>query len=121
MQAKKTRVPLVGQVREVIHHPNADHLYIAFIDTGQPEVIKVIFGGNRVLKPGDLVPIALKGTRLPSGEKIRPRNWRGIKSYAELLSSDELGWTVGGPDEVVVFSPETYNIGDELPVNLLEK
>lgn len=64
------------------------------------------------------MPIALPGTHLPNGEKIRPRKWRGIRSYGELLSSDELDWTIDGPDEVVVLSPEDYQIGDSVSCNL---
>lgn len=114
MADSKRKPPFVGQVKEVTPHPNADKLYTAKVKVDDTDPIEVIFGGNRVLQPGDLVPVALPGTRLPNGEKIRARRWRGIKSYGELLSSDELGWTIDGPDEVLVLSPETYHLGEVL-------
>lgn len=109
---KQKKTTIVGQVVEVSQHPNADRLYIAKVNIGRDELVSVIFGGDRMLKGEELVPIALPGTHLPNGEKIRVRKWRGIQSYAELLSSDELGWTVGGPDEVVVLSSANYRVGD---------
>lgn len=72
IEQNKRRSPIVGQIVEVSHHPNADQLYIAKVDVGQPEAVTVIFGGNHILEPGDLVPVALPGTRLLDGKKIRP-------------------------------------------------
>lgn len=105
------RFPVVGQVKRISSHPNADKLHIASIDVGQGNLIDIIFGGSRLIKKGELVAVALPGTHLPSGEKIRSRNYRGVKSYGELLSSNELGWSTNGPDEVLIL-PEKYKIGD---------
>lgn len=71
---------------------------------------RVVYGGTRRLTPGDIVPVALPGTKLTaaSGLRLPPlrvRNFRGVRSEAMLCSSDKLGWTVGGPDEVLVLDP----------------
>ena len=108
------KVPIVGEIAEVSHHPNADRLYVAKIDVGLEASVSVVFGGSRELNPGDLVPIALPGTHLPNGEKIRPRNYRGVRSYGEILSSDELGWTTDGLDEMLVLPPDKFKTGDIL-------
>jgi phenylalanyl-tRNA synthetase beta chain len=108
------QAPVVGFILDVAPHPNADRLSVATVDVGKPVSVPVVFGGKRALLPGDTVAVALPGTRLPSGEHIRPRNWRGIKSYGELLSSDELGWTINGPDEVAVLEPAECDIGQSL-------
>lgn len=95
-------------------HPNADRLQLADVDVGLGHSRLVVVGGLPVIRPGDLVPVALPGTRLQNGEKIRVRQYRGIRSYAELLSSDELGWTEMGVDAVLVLS-EDFCVGEELP------
>lgn len=112
----RRRIPIVGQIVEVSSHPNADRLYIAKVNVGSREPVSVIFGGSRELEPGDLVPIALPGARLPDGDKVRARKYRGINSNGVLLSSDELGWTINGPDEVVVLATVSYHIGDPIRV-----
>lgn len=106
------KTPIVGQIINVTRHPNANKLYIAKVDVGQDKPVQIIFGGDYLLKSGELVAVALPGTRLPSGEKIRPRNWRGIKSYGEILSADELYGTSGGLDETLVLSPKNFIIGE---------
>jgi len=103
---------LIGQIKEVSRHQNADRLYLAVVDVGQTEMRSIIFGGTRILEPGDLVPVALPGIRLSSGEKVRSRKYRGVRSYGEILSSNELGWTVDGPDEVLVLSADEFKVGD---------
>lgn len=120
----KGKAPMVGCILDVQRHPSADRLYIAKVQVPQldlsipvkerygPQTIKtIVFGGNRVLKPGELVPVALPGIKLPNGEKVRERNWRGVRSQGMLLSLDELGWTMGGPDEVAVLDPQEAEAG----------
>ena len=106
--------PVAGFTVDVATHPNADKLFVATVDVGNNQNKPIVFGGDYRLKPGEMAAVALPGTRLPSGEKIRPRNWRGIKSYGELLSSDELGWTVNGPDEVAILEPTECRLGQSL-------
>jgi hypothetical protein len=80
------------------------------------QFIQIIFGGNTILCPGDIVAVALPGTWLPSGEKIRARNYRGMRSYAEILSKDELFGTSGGPDEILLLNEYSYRIGENVDV-----
>ncbi len=87
-------------------HPNADRLRIAVVEAGERRW-RVVYGGTRRLTVGDVVPVATPGTRLTavSGLRLPPlraRNFRGVRSEAMLCSSDELGWTRNGPDEVLV-------------------
>ena len=93
------RVALVIDVRE---HPQGDRIFLADIDLGDGVPHQVVFGGVRPLSKGDLVAAAPPGARLRDGSKLRSRRFRGERSYGMLCSTDELGWTTGGPDEVAL-------------------
>lgn len=103
---------LVGRVLEVSVHPNGDHIRKATVDVGNKSV-SIVFGGPDIVHKGDLVPVALPGARLPGRSKLRKRNWRGVRSEGMLCSSDELGWTQGGPDEVLIL-PNSWTVGLDL-------
>lgn len=104
---------IVGKVLDSIKHPYADYLYIALIDVGNTEPRYIIYGGKKVLVSGELVPVALPGSYLPSGVKIRKRNYRGIASDGMLCSIVECGLSLTGPDEVHVLIGD-YKSGDRL-------
>ena len=107
-----TRGAVVGRVLEVNDHPHADRIWLAVVDLGVGPMTQIVFGGQYKVKSGDLVPVALPGARtvvrLPGQlsvlrvKKIRRRRYRGEQSNGMLCSLDELGWLVGGPDEVAV-------------------
>jgi tRNA-binding EMAP/Myf-like protein len=105
---------VIGEVLDVRPHPNGDRIFLAQVDTGVGVPSQIVFGGIRLLTAGDKVAVALPGARLPDGEKIRPRRYRGVRSSGELLSSDELGWTNDGPDAVMVFD-SSFPVG--LPIS----
>jgi len=71
-------------------HPGADHLHLAEVDYALGPR-QIVYGGTRVLKPGDRVIVAPPGSRLPDGTKIRTRQYRGEKSWGMLCSSAEAG------------------------------
>ncbi len=97
-------------------HRNADKLYIAVVDVAREQFVQIIFGGNTILCPGDIVAVALPGTWLPGGEKIRARNYRGMRSFAEILSKDELFGTTGGPDEILLLNEYSNRIGENVEI-----
>lgn len=108
--------PVFGRVMSVFRHTNADKLYIAIVDVAREQFVQVIFGGNTILCVGDTVAVALPGTRLPSGEKIRARNYRGMRSYAEILSRDELFGTTNGPDDILLLPKYANRIGQQVDI-----
>lgn len=93
---------VVARVIEVRCHPNAERIWVAWVDFGQDEPAKVVFGGPPLLVPGDKVPYAPPGARLPGRKKMRRRRYRGVDSYGMFCSLAELGWDPAGPDEVVL-------------------
>jgi tRNA-binding EMAP/Myf-like protein len=94
---------VVGRVLEVAPHPNADRLWITQVDVGTAK-LTIVHGGTRSLHPGDLVAVAPPGARLSTGKRMRTRRYRGQRSEGMLCSSDELGWTLGGPDAVHILT-----------------
>ncbi|HEX3732112.1 MAG TPA: helix-turn-helix domain-containing protein [Mycobacteriales bacterium] len=105
-QYRQARGAVVAKVIEVHPHSRAERIHVALIDLGDHYLRQVVFGGSRMLRPGDLVPAAPPGTLLPGGVKMRQRRYRGRSSFGMLCSTDELGWTSGGPNEVAVLNPE---------------
>jgi len=79
---------LVGEVLAMREHPNADNLMLVRASDGQGE--RDIVCGARNYEPGDRVPMALPGARLPNGMEIGRRVVRGETSDGMLCSAREL-------------------------------
>lgn len=109
-----TRGVVVGQIVKVRPHPFGDHIWLADLDTGSGVHAQIVWGGEPILKAGDLVPVAPPGARLPVG-KIRRRRYRTEVSEGMLCSLAELGWDASVTDRVAVLGPE-YGLkpGDSL-------
>lgn len=80
---------VVAEVVSLEQHPQADKLFVAKVHNGQEE-LTVVAGINN-FKPGDKVPLAMPGARLPGGVKIRKSKLRGVESNGMLCSAGELG------------------------------
>jgi tRNA-binding EMAP/Myf-like protein len=101
----------VGEVRNVRPHPRGMRIWLADVALGAgAHTIQIVFGGDRKLLGGELVPVAPPGSRAIGlrpdltqlRKKMRVRRYRGERSHGMLCSLDELGWLRGGPNEVAV-------------------
>jgi phenylalanyl-tRNA synthetase beta chain len=81
---------VVGLVKTVVRHPNADKLTVCEVDVGQTSVLTIVCGAPNVAA-GIRVPCALPGARLPGGLVIRSTTMRGVDSQGMLCSARELG------------------------------
>ncbi len=80
---------VVGEVREVGRHPNADRLSLCRVDVAQAELLNIVCGAANV-RVGGRYPVALPGAVLPGGLKIERSKIRGETSEGMLCSAFEL-------------------------------
>jgi phenylalanyl-tRNA synthetase beta chain len=80
---------VVGYVKSVAPHPNADKLRVTEVDAGTGETLTIVCGAPNVAA-GQKVPCALVGAKLP-GMEIRKAKLRGVESSGMLCSARELG------------------------------
>ena len=80
---------VVGHVKSVAPHPNADKLRVTEVDAGTGEILTIVCGAPNVAV-GQKVPCALVGAKLP-GLEIRKAKLRGVESSGMLCSARELG------------------------------
>lgn len=86
---------VVGKLLSVVPHENSDHLVVCQVDVGSAgngESIQIVTGAPNV-KAGDIVPVAMDGSTLPNGVKIKKGKLRGVESNGMLCSLGELGLT----------------------------
>ena len=82
---------VVGLVKSVAPHPNADMLRVTEVDAGTGELLTIVCGAPNVAT-GQKVPCALVGATL-SGTQIKQAKLRGVESSGMLCSARELGLT----------------------------
>ena len=101
---------VVGKVLSVVNHPNADKLKICSVDVGNKRY-SIICGAPNVAN-GQTVPVALIGTELPNGLKIKKTNIRDVYSEGMICSEAELG--LADKSEGIWVLPDTLKIGEPL-------
>ena len=82
---------VIGKILSIKEHEDSDHLLICSIDVGDEEPLKIVTGASNV-KEGQLVPVALCGSVLAGGVKIKKGKLRGVESNGMLCSAKELGF-----------------------------
>ncbi|MDX8390938.1 MAG: phenylalanine--tRNA ligase subunit beta [Mariprofundaceae bacterium] len=80
---------LVGLIKEMKPHPDADKLQLLKIDIGAPEPLAIVCGASN-MGEGDKIPVATVGTSLPNGLKIKKGKIRGQASFGMCCSEAEL-------------------------------
>jgi phenylalanyl-tRNA synthetase beta chain len=95
---------LTARVLDVTQHPDADRLVLVRVETGGED--RSVVCGARNFAPGDVVPWAAPGAKLPGGVEIGRRKVRGALSDGMLASARELG-VFDDHSGILVLPPDT--------------
>jgi phenylalanyl-tRNA synthetase beta chain len=80
---------VVGEVKSVTRHPDAEKLNVCRVWNGREE-LQIVCGAPNV-RVGMKAPLALIGAKLPNGMEIKQAKLRGVESSGMLCSARELG------------------------------
>jgi len=86
---------VVGEIKEVLPHPNADKLRVCKVDVGAEEIKDIVCGGSN-LEAGMKVVVACPGAMVRwhgEGEPVEIKNakLRGVASFGMICASVEVG------------------------------
>lgn len=108
---------VTGKVVEIERHPNSDHLWICSMDIGGEEIVQILTGAQNVTKDA-IVPVALVGSELPGGMKLKKVKMRGLDSFGMLCSATELGidpkLLLASQREGILILPNDTAIGEDI-------
>lgn len=104
---------VTGKIMKIEPHPDAEKLVICQLDIGKEELLQIVTGANN-MKENDIVPVALHGSSLPGGVKIKKGKLRGVVSNGMMCSEEELG--IAGDKEIhgLMILPEDTPIGVDI-------
>ena len=113
---------VIGQIKKIEKHPDADKLIVCQVDIGT-ETVQIVTGAPNV-KEGDKVPAVLDGGRVagghdgkktPGGIRIKKGKLRGVESCGMMCSIEELGSTremyPEAPEYGIYIFPEDAEVG----------
>ena len=104
---------IIGEVKSVEKHPNADRLSITQIDLGENENFTIVCGAPNV-KKGQKVVVAKPGTTIfpknNSSFEIKNAKIRGQESFGMICAEDEIG--LGDGHNGILVLDKDANIGD---------
>lgn len=111
----------VGKITKIEKHPEADRLQVCQVDVGNKKV-QIITSATNVFE-GAVIPVSLEGADLVNGVKIKPTNFRGVKSEGMFCSGEELGidenYIEGGGVNGILILPNDMKIGAKIEDALL--
>ncbi len=101
---------VIGKVLTCEPHPQSDHLHVCTVDAGTGEVLPIVCGAPNVAA-GQTVPVALVGTTMPDGMKIKAAKLRGEASHGMICSERELG--LSEEHSGILVLPDTLRAGEK--------
>lgn len=114
---------VVGQIKEIAPHPDADKLVVCQVDVGT-EVTQIVTGAPNVFE-GAKIPVVLDGGRVAGGHdgsrteggiKIKKGKLRGVESNGMMCSIEELGssrdFFPEAPEDGIYIFPDDVTVGD---------
>lgn len=107
---------VVGKIVEISQHENADKLSVCQIDVGS-ETLQIVTGATNI-SVGDYIPVALHGSVIAGGVKIKKGKLRGEVSNGMLCSLEELGFDSASIpkefDDGILILDQPYELGMDI-------
>lgn len=101
---------VVGQIVEMVAHPDSDHLNICQVNIGN-ETVQIVAGAPNAAV-GLKTIVALPGAMMPSGSLIFPGKLRGEDSYGMMCSPRELALPNAPQVRGIIELDDTAIVGD---------
>ena len=106
------------RILKITQHPNAERLRVCQVDAGKYGVLQIITNAVNV-KVGDIVPVAVDGATLATGDKIFNGKLRGEPSYGMFCGGEEIGiddnfYDGASGDSVLIFNEKNLPLGEEV-------
>lgn len=80
---------VVGEIMEMVAHPDSDHLNIAQVNIGNDQVVQIVAGAPNA-RVGMKTIVVLPGAMMPNGALIFAGQLRGVPSFGMMASPREL-------------------------------
>lgn len=103
---------VTGKITKIEKHPDAEKLSICQVNIGSEEIQIVTAATN--MKEQDVVPVALHGSTLADGTKIKKGKLRGEVSNGMFCSEEELGIAGDEPVHGLMILPSDTELGVEV-------
>jgi phenylalanyl-tRNA synthetase beta chain len=110
---------VVGEVKQVTAHPDADRLRVCQVDIGEAQLLSIVCGAENVRETLK-VAVAKIDAVLPGDFKIKKSKLRGVESFGMLCSENELGLaqeTAPGIMELPLDAPIGVDLHDYLQLS----
>ncbi|MEK6265529.1 MAG: phenylalanine--tRNA ligase subunit beta [Clostridium sp.] len=104
---------VTGKIIEIVKHPDADTLVVCQVNIGLKEPIQIVTAADNMSEQ-DIIPVALHGSSLHGGLKIKKGKLRGILSNGMFCSEEELGIAGDKPVHGLMILPEDTPIGKDI-------
>lgn len=104
---------VTGKIIKIEKHPDADALVVCQVDINKEEPIQIVTAAKN-MKEQDIIPVALHGSTLHGGLKIKKGKLRGVVSNGMFCSEEELGIAGDEPVHGLMILPQDTPLGKDI-------
>ncbi|WP_342528820.1 YtpR family tRNA-binding protein [Chryseomicrobium sp. FSL W7-1435] len=109
---------VIGFVKDLQPHPDADKLRVATVDVGESD-LQIVCGAPNI-EQGQHVVVAKVGATMPSGLEIKDAVLRGVPSSGMICSAKELALPNAPEEKGILVVDSSYSPGTSLDAISIE-